>query len=149
MPNDITVSRVAGPAPGGAASQPTPAPPAQASVSTPARPFPNPTLRLDPTLGMVVIEFRDASGTVKNSIPTQQQLDAYRAAERTHSGHPGDGRDPAAPARAGPPAGAGAPEARATETRAAETRAGEARGAETRAADAPPADRPPPATRQA
>jgi hypothetical protein len=45
------------------------------------RPFPNPTLRLDATLGMVVLEFRDDQGSVKSTIPSQRVLEAYR----THS----------------------------------------------------------------
>jgi hypothetical protein len=39
---------------------------------------PNPSQRLDPALGLVVIEFRDASGNVTDSIPTERQLQAYR-----------------------------------------------------------------------
>ena len=39
---------------------------------------PNPSLRLDSTLGMVVIEFRDDAGAVTRSIPTERQLNAYR-----------------------------------------------------------------------
>ncbi len=41
---------------------------------------PNPRLRLDGSLGMVVIEFRDAVGDVANTIPTPRQIAAYRAA---------------------------------------------------------------------
>jgi hypothetical protein len=41
---------------------------------------PNPRLRLDGSLGMVVIEFRDAVGDVSNTIPTPRQIAAYRAA---------------------------------------------------------------------
>jgi hypothetical protein len=41
---------------------------------------PNPRLRLDGSLGMVVIEFRDAIGDVANSIPSPRQIAAYRAA---------------------------------------------------------------------
>ncbi len=39
--------------------------------------YPNPSYRLDPALGMVVIEFMSAGGVVRSSLPTQQQLDAY------------------------------------------------------------------------
>jgi len=42
-------------------------------------PHPNPSLRLDAGLGMVVLEFRDDTGTVKNTIPSQRILDSYRA----------------------------------------------------------------------
>jgi len=39
--------------------------------------IPNPKLRMDAASGIVVIEFRDFGGKVENSIPSQQQLDAY------------------------------------------------------------------------
>jgi hypothetical protein len=39
---------------------------------------PNPTLQLDPALGLVVIEFLSKSGAVTTSIPTQRELLAYR-----------------------------------------------------------------------
>ncbi len=51
-------------------------PAAAAAVSSPL--YVNPALRLDPTLGLVVIEFRDPSGSVTSSIPSQRQLQAYR-----------------------------------------------------------------------
>lgn len=44
---------------------------------------PNPRLRLDGSLGMVVIEFRDAVGDVANTIPTPRQIAAYRAAAKS------------------------------------------------------------------
>lgn len=53
------------------AAPPTPAP---------APATPNPRLRLDGSLGMVVIEFRDAAGGVANTIPSPRQIEAYRAA---------------------------------------------------------------------
>jgi hypothetical protein len=37
-------------------------------------------MRLDGSLGMVVIEFRDSVGDVANTIPTPRQIAAYRAA---------------------------------------------------------------------
>ncbi len=40
---------------------------------------PNPRLRMDRDLGMVVIEFRDASGRISNSLPSERELRAYRA----------------------------------------------------------------------
>ncbi|MBR0683188.1 hypothetical protein GXW74_22050 [Roseomonas eburnea] len=46
----------------------------------PAPATPNPRLRLDGSLGMVVIEFRDAAGGVANTIPSPRQIAAYRAA---------------------------------------------------------------------
>jgi len=66
--------------------------------------MPNPSLRLDAGLELVVIEFRDDSGQVRDTIPTQAQLDAYRSWDRTKAGDPppgmpGAGRSaaPAAP----------------------------------------------------
>jgi hypothetical protein len=41
--------------------------------------FVNPSFQFDSTVGLVVIEFHDAQGTVNNSIPSQRQLDAYRS----------------------------------------------------------------------
>lgn len=63
--------RAAGPA------RSTGAPPPSMSVE--AGP-PNPRLRMDSSLGMVVIEFRDAAGKVSTSLPTERELQAYRAA---------------------------------------------------------------------
>jgi hypothetical protein len=40
---------------------------------------PNPRLRMDRDLGMVVIEFRDAAGKVATSLPSERELQAYRA----------------------------------------------------------------------
>jgi hypothetical protein len=53
-----------------------PAPPASANTSTPGTP--NPTLRLDAALGLVVIEFLSKSGAITTSIPTQRELTAYQ-----------------------------------------------------------------------
>jgi hypothetical protein len=41
---------------------------------------PNPTLRIDGALGMVVIEFRAGDGRIAASIPTERELAAYRRA---------------------------------------------------------------------
>jgi len=51
---------------------------------------PNPTLQLNAALGLVVIEFRNDAGTVTNSIPSQQQLDAYRLWQTAGIGSPPD-----------------------------------------------------------
>lgn len=40
---------------------------------------PNPRLRIDRDLGMVVIEFRDAAGRMTASLPTNREIEAYRA----------------------------------------------------------------------
>lgn len=66
-------------------------------------PIPNPNLRLDPALGLVVIEFRnDTSDAVTTSIPSQRQLQAYQRWDVTHFGPTPSGlrsaRRPATPA---------------------------------------------------
>ena len=84
MPNELTIPAV----------QPasvTGNPPAGTTTPVPATPppvqsFTNPSLRLDPALGLVVIEFRNDSGTVTHSFPSQKQLDAYK---RTGEAPPG------------------------------------------------------------
>ncbi len=79
MPNDLTIGRVALPTP---PPSPSPPHPSVAATHEPALPSsggnPNPTLRLDATLGIVVIEFFNGSGAVTTSIPSQQQLRAYQ-----------------------------------------------------------------------
>lgn len=40
---------------------------------------PNPRMRIDRDLGMVVIEFRDAVGRLSVSLPTPREIEAYRA----------------------------------------------------------------------
>ncbi len=40
--------------------------------------YPNPASRLDPELHMVILEFRNASGQITETLPTTQQLDQYR-----------------------------------------------------------------------
>lgn len=49
---------------------------------------PNPALRLDPELGLVVLEFRDRQGEVAASLPTPRELDAYRRAVRAGAPKP-------------------------------------------------------------
>jgi len=41
--------------------------------------MPNPSLRLDPALGLVVMEFRDHAGRTA-TLPTERELAAYRTA---------------------------------------------------------------------
>lgn len=79
MPNDLTISGVGKPVAAPDAAEP-PQPSASASIEPAGGGpvLPNPTLRLDAALGIVVIEFRNAAGEVASSIPTQQQLQAYR-----------------------------------------------------------------------
>jgi hypothetical protein len=57
----------------------------------------NPSLAINPESGVVVIEFRNDAGKVVNSIPTAQQLAAYRRGGGTEApSHPA----PAAPGNA-------------------------------------------------
>lgn len=54
----------------------------------------NPTLRLDPALGIVVMEFRSGSGMPARSIPTETELAAYRAAAVSGAPRPGEPPEP-------------------------------------------------------
>lgn len=63
---------VAIPAPGDRRGNPVP------PVFPIGRPFPNPALKLDAGLGMIVLEFRNDAGEVTSSIPSQRVLSAYR-----------------------------------------------------------------------
>jgi hypothetical protein len=102
MSNDFTVQSVtAVRAPSesthepGAASVPVPRQPVLGR--TPA-PLTNPTLRLDPALGLVVIEFHnDTTGSVTASIPSQRQLEAYQRWDATHFGPTPSGQPGASP----------------------------------------------------
>ena len=47
----------------------------------------NPSMRLDPSLGLVVLEFRNAQGQLDHSLPTQRELDAYHQAGRVTEPH--------------------------------------------------------------
>jgi len=62
----------------------TPAPAAPAAAAAPQLPpiGPNPRLRLDPALGIVVTEFLDSAGKLARSAPNEAQLQAYRNAQR-------------------------------------------------------------------
>jgi hypothetical protein len=63
--------------------------PAAAPTAPAAKPVPlfvNPSYKFDPTVGLVVIEFHDNSGTISNSIPSQRQLQAYRDHQETPPG---------------------------------------------------------------
>ena len=53
-----------------------------------AAPPPSPALRMDPELGLVVLEFRDSRGEVTASAPTSRELEAYRRAARTGAPRP-------------------------------------------------------------
>ncbi len=76
---------------------------AGAAPPPPAPVTPNPRLRLDAPLGMVVIEFRDQVGDVANTIPSPRQMAAYRAAAVSDAPVPVGIRarpEPTAPAQA-------------------------------------------------
>jgi hypothetical protein len=61
--------------------------PDQQAPAVPAAPaagsLANPSMRLDSKLGLVVLEFHNDNGAVINSIPSAQQLQAYRSAQQT------------------------------------------------------------------
>ncbi len=76
MPNELTIAAVQPASISGTA--PAVSTTTQVVVPAPVLSFTNPSLRLDSGLGRVVIEFRNDSGAVTRSIPSQQQLDAYK-----------------------------------------------------------------------
>jgi hypothetical protein len=95
---------------------------AQAEPGPAPSPIINPTLRLDAALGLVVIEFRNDSGAVTTSIPSERQIAAYQKWDVTHFGPTPMGRDEtaaAAPAGATVPAAARASPAEAQPAQAA------------------------------
>jgi hypothetical protein len=67
-------------------------PPLQPEPAASPSPIPNPSLRLDPALGLVVLEFRSDTGAVTTSIPSQRQLQAYQKWDATHFGPTPAGR---------------------------------------------------------
>ena len=73
----------------GIAAGSVPSPPPQAAAVG------NPSIRLDPGLGLVVIEFHTQAGAVSESIPTRQQLQAYRRWEDARVGPPDQAASPA------------------------------------------------------
>lgn len=84
MPSDLVLRAVSSTEPPRATSrgtgQPTVAP-AVPAVTAPVTP--NPRLRLDGSLGMVVLEFRGSGGEVANTIPSPREIAAYRATAMT------------------------------------------------------------------
>lgn len=92
MPNDLVVrptppiAPAAPEAAGAPPSAPAKAPAEAAAVG--AKSLPNPSMRLDPALGLVVIEFHDEAGGVVRTIPDPRQLDAYRTARNEVAIHP-------------------------------------------------------------
>lgn len=79
MPGDLTIGfsvpAIGGPAAPAFRAAAAPAP-AAALASEPGSP--NPALRLDPAVGLVVLQFQDGVDGATTTIPSQQQLDAYR-----------------------------------------------------------------------
>lgn len=61
----------------GASAAATPAAATEAGLPSA---WPNPSLRLDAALGIIVMEFRDKSGGVASTLPTERELQAYRSA---------------------------------------------------------------------
>jgi hypothetical protein len=112
MPNDLSIqalaqpntrSDVAAPAKVAATAAPT-----EQSVPAAAA-APNPTLKLNAALGLVVIEFRNSAGAVVSSIPTSKQIQAYQQWQDSGIGRPpnlGASMSNAAPASASPPTSA-------------------------------------------
>jgi hypothetical protein len=112
MPNELSIQGVT---PAAAAGDATPEPKPEAvaaQAAAPAAPstplYLSPSLQIEPGLGLVVLEFRDATGNVTDSIPSQRQLQAYRLHQATPPGlidptapqpapHPATGETPAAP----------------------------------------------------
>ena len=60
--------------------------PPQVEAAPAPSPITNPSLRLDPALGLVVIQFRNDVGTVTTSIPSEHQLQAYQRWQTTQFG---------------------------------------------------------------
>jgi hypothetical protein len=70
------------------ASSTAAAPAASAGFNLATIPSPvNPGFHLDPALNIVVLQFFDAEGNVTQSIPSQKQLNAYRADDGTSATH--------------------------------------------------------------
>jgi hypothetical protein len=91
MSSDFSVQAVAVPRAGSdGASEPKTATaseaPSQAGSAVPPKPIINPTLRLEPSLGLVVIEFHNDTGSITTSIPSQRQIEAYQRWDVTHFG---------------------------------------------------------------
>jgi hypothetical protein len=122
MPNDLTISAVAANSSGNNTAVKAKA--ATVEPTTVADPAPtqqlttNPVIRLDESLGLVVIEFRNASGAVTTSIPSQRQLQAYQRWDDTRLG-------PAPPGCTNAPASTPPPAAPHTPAQPAGNQAGE------------------------
>ncbi len=63
---------------GGNAAAPVKPASAAEAAPKPAPLYANPAIKFDPTVGLVVIEFRNDAGKIQDSIPNPRQLNAYR-----------------------------------------------------------------------
>ncbi|GGC29572.1 hypothetical protein GCM10011504_04750 [Siccirubricoccus deserti] len=63
--------------------------PSVATAAPSSSAMPNPALRLDPGLGLVVLQFRDDRGEVVATLPTERELAAYRDAGKRAASAPG------------------------------------------------------------
>jgi hypothetical protein len=61
-------------------------PTADTQKAKPVQLYANPTSSVDPTLGLVVLNFHDDTGKLINTMPSQRQLDAYRMNQATPPG---------------------------------------------------------------
>jgi hypothetical protein len=77
------------------------------TTTTQAQMHPNPSFHIDAALGLVVMEFRDGAGNVASTIPTTQQLDAYRRSGN-HGAQPAQSATTPDATPTAPPAGSGA-----------------------------------------
>ncbi|WP_372618398.1 hypothetical protein [Falsiroseomonas sp.] len=64
----------------GPASPPAPAATPEPAAAGSAPSIRNPHLRIDSELNLVVLEFRDAVGEVRNTMPSPREIAAYRSA---------------------------------------------------------------------
>ena len=70
--------------------------------------MPDPRIRVDAALGLVVIELRDRAGAVTRTLPSAQQMAAYRHWLETGAGPDPFAVDPGTPAaRSSAPSGTG------------------------------------------
>lgn len=106
IPSYRAVEAPSAAAPGRGMASPNPA---AEVASAPA--LPNPSLRLEPALGLVVMEFRNSAGEVAETIPTQRELEAYRSAARGAAPAPQTSSPPAGSSPSSPDKGEAAPPA--------------------------------------
>jgi hypothetical protein len=96
MIRDTAATRAApqAPLPGPGLHGPGPHGPADAARAAeprqppPAPLLPNPRIRIDTELSLVVLEFRDDGAEVSRTIPSPREIDAYRAGAEEMPGAP-------------------------------------------------------------